>query len=97
MLGEENGKSAEKSEAAISTSNVWSRVVQGARGPDSHLTPAPNTGEPINSSMDGEDREPISSRLGKDEALGRLVRPGSRLPTSPGPTISSRNLATEIC
>lgn len=76
--------------------------MQGARDPDSHLTPAPNTGDPINSSMDGEDKEPMSSRLGKDEALGRLERLGSKPPTSPGPhspgpTISSRNLATEIC
>ena len=102
MLGEEKGKSAEKSEAAMSTSKVWSRVAPGARGPDSHFTPAANTGEPISSSMDGEDREPMSSRLGKDGAEGRLARDGSRPPTSPGPhspesTVSSRNSATEIC
>lgn len=97
MLGEEKGKSVEKSEAAMSTSKVWSRVVQGAKGPDSHFTPAPNTGEPIKSSMDGEGREPMSSKLGKDGALGRLVRPGSKPPTSPELTVSSRNSATEIC
>lgn len=102
MLGEENGKSAEKSEAAMSTSKVWSKDDPGASGPDSHFTPAPNTGEPISSSMDGEDKEPISSKLGKDGADGRLARAGSRPPTSPvphssGPTVSSRNSATEIC